>query len=94
MEDSAYRNVRRMSLADYCMIAKLDYPKLQHIIGVACEPVNGEFSSEDFVYLDVTEWSEEQEQEALQLKEEYQRIGMLVPRLAHENHFSFDNLGQ
>jgi len=76
-------------LADYCMIAELDYPKLQHIIGVALESNSREYSSEDFVYLDVTEWTDEQQQEALSLKTEYQRTGALVTRTTNEHHFSF-----
>lgn len=94
MGDVAYREVRRTMLADYCKIAKLDYPKLQHIIGVALELANVEYSSEDFVYLDVKEWTDEQQQEALSLKAKYQRIGALAARTTNEHHFSFDNLGK
>lgn len=92
IEDSVYRDVRRGMLADYCMIAKLDYPPIQHIVGVALESNSGEYSSEDFVYLDVTNWTDEQQQEALSLKMEYQRIGALATRLRNESHFDFKSL--
>lgn len=94
MEESAYRDVRSRMLMEYCMITKLDYPMFRHIIGVAHESSDTEYSSEDFVYLDATEWSDEQQREALSLKEEYQRIGVLATRSTRESLLSFDNLGQ
>lgn len=93
-EDTEYRDHRRKMLRDYCVITKLDYPWLQHIIGVAHESAGNKYSSEDFIYLDATEWSDEQQQEALSLKEEYQERGMLAKRITSEQHFSFDNLGR
>ena len=94
MEESAYRDVRSRMLMEYCMITKLDYPMFCHIIGVAHESSDTEYSSEDFVYLDATEWSDKQQREALSLKEEYQRIGALATRSTRESLLSFDNLGQ
>jgi len=92
MGDVAYNEGRRTMLREFCMIAKLDHPQLQHIIGVALEPPNVEYSSEDFIYLDLTEWSDEQQQEALSLKEEYQRMGLLATRSTRLDSFSFDSL--
>lgn len=92
MEENAYRDVRSTMLREHCMITKLDYPMFQHIIGVAHESSDTEYSSEDFVYLDATEWSDEQQQEALSLKEEYQRMGILATRSTGESILSFDNL--
>lgn len=62
MEEEAYRDVRSMMLREYYMITKLDYPMFQHIIGVAHESPDAEYSSEDFIYFDATEWSDEQQQ--------------------------------
>ena len=94
MEEGAYRDIRRMMLEEYCMITKLDYPMFRHIIGVAHESSDTEYSSEDFIYLDATEWSDEQQQDALSLKEEYQRIGLLATRSTGESLLSFDNWGK
>lgn len=92
MEDKDYRFVRRTMLTDYCMITKLDYPLLKHIIGVAHESSSVKYSSEDFVYLDATEWSDKQQQEALSLKKEYQRRGVLATRSTSEHLYFFNDL--
>ena len=78
--DDDYREVRKKMLADYCQIAKVDYPSVIHIIGIAHEPVDNETSSEDFVYLDAAEWPDDMKQEALRLKQEYQQNGLLAER--------------
>lgn len=94
MEENAYRNVRNTMLREHCMITKLDYPMFRHIIGVAHESSDIEYSSEDFMYFDATEWSDEQQQEALSLKEEYQRMGMLARRSTVRSILSYDDLGK
>ena len=51
-------------LTHYCKVMKIRFPHLQHIIGYATEPIKGEQRSDDLVYLDVTNWIEEDAQEA------------------------------
>ncbi|MFV0240914.1 MAG: YecA family protein [Lacrimispora sphenoides] len=80
MKDEEYRAVRRMMLSNYCAITKVDYPKISHIIGVAHESVDGTYTSEDFIYLDASEWSTEQQTHALSIKQEYEEKGLLGKR--------------
>ena len=72
MSDDGYRKVRKEMLMDYCSIVKAEYPEVLHIIGVAHESSEGQYTSEDFIYLDAREWSKEQQAEALKLKQEYE----------------------
>ena len=75
-----YRAVRKEMLADYCAITKVEYPEVSHIIGVAHESAEGQYTSEDFIYLDASEWSTEQQAGALALKKEYEERGLLKKR--------------
>lgn len=80
MEDADYRKVRIDMLRDYCAIAKSDLPQVQMVIGVAHE-TNEEFgSSEDFAALDAREWTAEDQEQALQVKEEYISKGLIGKR--------------
>lgn len=78
--DETYRNMRRRMLTDYCAIAKTDFPNAVQIIGIAHESSDTEYSSEDFVALSTSEWSNEDQKAALSLKEEYQEHGLLSER--------------
>ena len=80
MSDEDYRAVRKEMLADYCAITKVEYPEVSHIIGVAHESAEGQYTSEDFIYLDASEWSTEQQAGALALKKEYEERGLLKKR--------------
>lgn len=80
MSDEEYRSVRKEMLMDYCAITKVEYPEVSHIIGVAHESSEGQYTSEDFIYLDATEWSTAQQEGALALKREYEERGMLAKR--------------
>jgi len=70
-----YRVVRRNMLEACCMVAKLRFPTAEHIVGMATE--SGLFSdkSEDCIYLDVSEWTEEQQAEAQSLQRD---LGLLT----------------
>ena len=57
-----HRLSRRALLADYCRVMKVRFPDLQHVVGYATEPLDGEQHSEDLAYLDATNWSEEDAQ--------------------------------
>jgi hypothetical protein len=64
-----YREVRRNMLAAYCEVLRLRCPDALDIIGIASEPERfGGNSSEDLLYFDAREWTEElrQDAEALQ----------------------------
>ncbi|MEQ8672685.1 MAG: SEC-C domain-containing protein [Aggregatilineales bacterium] len=70
-----YREVRRGFLHACCMVAKLKYPNLSDFIGIATETVVTEFSSEDLLYYDGRDWTDEERQEAITLQND---LGLLV----------------
>jgi len=73
ISEKVYREVRQRYLHASCMVAKLGNPDATHIIGFATEsdPDNVE-RSEDFCFLDATEWPEKLQQEARKLQKEFQ----------------------
>lgn len=76
-----YRGVRRDFLQASCLAAKRMRPEIEHIVGIATEsgkPPNGR--SEDAVYIDMTEWTEELEQEAARIQEEEGIFTSPIPR--------------
>lgn len=87
MSDEDYRSVRRKMLRDHCIIIKADYPKFSHIIGVAHESAESTYTSEDFIYLDASEWSSKQQADALKLKEEYKKMHLLSERHLFQRTF-------
>ena len=64
------RRVRMNFLEALCMVTKLMYPDAQDIVGIATEAGNPEEMSEDALYLDASEWSDEQRAEAEKLQRE------------------------
>lgn len=80
MSDEEYRRVRRKMLSDYCLITKTDFPDVSQVIGVAHESSDIENSSEDFVCLDASSWTDADQENALRLRMEYQSIGALGER--------------
>ena len=69
------------AVAAYCKALKSRFPDLQHIVGYATEPVDGERRSEDLVYVDATNWTEEDAQTARTIQREG---GLLAsPRVTH-----------
>jgi Uncharacterized protein conserved in bacteria len=65
-----YREKRMHLLRACCLIAKTRIPSATTIIGIATEQLDCEERSEDFLALDATMWSEEDESEALKLQAE------------------------
>lgn len=64
-----YREVRGNLLEAYLMVAKHKFPEALDIVGIASEPVrSGRGSSEDLLYLDARNWSDEMEDEAIRLQ--------------------------
>lgn len=71
-----YREARATLLEGACLVSKKIYPEVLHIVGIAMEPyVDGVGSSEDFAYLDLREWSNEQESRATKFQEQ---LGILT----------------
>ena len=65
------RTVRQNQITHYCQVVKVKFPNAQHILGIATESGQGPNRSEDFVYLDAREWTEELQAEALELQKEF-----------------------
>ena len=80
MNDEDYRKVRFDMLRDYCLIAKGEHPLVQMVVGVAHESNEQNGSSEDFVTLDAEDWTEELQEQAMKLKDEYTQLGLLGKR--------------
>jgi hypothetical protein len=70
-----YRERRTTILAAYCHVAKVKRPELLDIIGLATEPLHVEQRSEDLVYIDARNWTEEDEAQTRELQA---RTGILV----------------
>jgi hypothetical protein len=72
--EQEYREMRRQILQSYCMVTKYKFPDAKDIIGIATESGLSEFRSEDLIYLDVREWTEENQAIA---EEFHNEIGLL-----------------
>jgi hypothetical protein len=58
--DTEYRPIRRAMLEIVCGAAKLKFPRLEKVIGIAIDaPKYSQMNSEDFILLDCDKWSEE-----------------------------------
>jgi hypothetical protein len=68
--DAAYREYRKSMLEAYCMVAKLRCPNAKLVIGLATEPRESEFSSEDLLAIDVSDWSDKEYEHARQIQED------------------------
>lgn len=91
-----YRLQRERLLELCCFLVKLVHPDARDVIGIATEPASSPESSFDLQYLDVQEWSDDQQKEALRIQaetrlftqlkdskrqvEEYPSLGVPVPR--------------
>ena len=62
------RDVRRGFLSACCGVVKLDFPDATEIIGFATDTMDADGSSEDYVYFDAREWTEEMAAQARQDK--------------------------
>lgn len=64
-----YRDFRAGLLIAYCKSAKLLKPERNIVVGVATDPPSGNGGSEDMIYLDTSEWSEEDYAESQEIRE-------------------------
>jgi hypothetical protein len=63
-QDSEYREMRRGFLQSYCMVVKHKFPDAEDIIGFATESGRREHGSEDLIYFDARQWTEEEQKDA------------------------------
>jgi hypothetical protein len=66
-----YRNHRKALLLAYCKVAKIVTKKVKNIVGIATEPLRTRGASEDLISVDVSEWTEDMEQEARMLQKNF-----------------------
>lgn len=71
-----YRRVRGQTLKDFCLLTKLRCPQAKHIIGIATESGQTKGRSEDAVYLDATNWTEENQRDAEEARDALIRGGL------------------
>jgi hypothetical protein len=65
-----YRETRRNILEIYCKTVKLKFPEAQHIVGIATESgFDNEGRSEDTMYVDAIDWTEEDDIRAKEASE-------------------------
>ena len=70
-----YREIRRNVLEACCSGVKLKFSDAQHIVGIATEPgFDNEGRSEDAMYFDATDWTEEDAARAIEICE---KLGIL-----------------
>jgi hypothetical protein len=70
-----YREARRNLLEACCSTVKLKFPDAQHVVGVATEPGFGNGGrSEDAMYFDATDWTEE---DAARAREASEKLDIL-----------------
>ena len=69
-EHGQYRKARFEQLRNRCIAAKAAHPDRRHIIGMALDARGVKGSSEDFIYLDTDDWTQEQLRNAEELRQE------------------------
>lgn len=75
-----YREMRGQLLASYLRITKLKFPEVKDIVGIATETGLSEERSEDVVYLNASDWTEEDDREAADLESEFSSQGLFGKR--------------
>lgn len=85
-----YREFRAGLLQCYCRVMKVKYPQLEHIVGIATESGHVKGRSEDLVYLDGTEWSDDDQAQAIELQK---KLGILKsPEVFHVHDTEYPEL--
>lgn len=85
-----YREFRAGLLQCYCRVMKVKFPQLEHIVGIATEPGRVKGRSEDLLYLDGTEWSDDDQAEAIDLQK---KLGILQsPEVFHVHDTEYPEL--
>lgn len=71
ISEEDYRAFRRFHLMQYCIVSKLKHQDAEHIVGIATDSGVQDFSSEDLVYYDATDWTTEDKQEAESISKDF-----------------------
>lgn len=83
-----YRLRRLRILQNYCTVARQKWPSALHIIGIATEHAGWSRSrTEDLVYLDGRDWSDELEQQAIMLQQQIPLLSNLRERKFTANEY-------
>lgn len=82
-----YREFRRGLLQDYCLITKLKFPHKKDFIGIATEPGNSGPKSEDLIYFNASDWTEEQAQKARELQQQTGIMTKITAGHIHEDEY-------
>jgi len=86
--NDTYREVRHEFLRACCLVAKLEYPHAEDIIGIATESDrNSKGHSEDALYFNARLWNPELKKEALELQSEYKILKKPNYGLIHVKEF-------
>lgn len=64
LSEREYREGRQDILLSYCMVVKYKFPDAEDIIGFATDSGRYQYRSEDLIYLDAREWTEENQKQA------------------------------
>jgi preprotein translocase subunit SecA len=71
VDDKKYRQSRSSLLEICCMVLKYKFPHVQNIVGIASEPSQSEYSSEDLIYFDARNWTAEHDEKAKVYQKQY-----------------------
>ncbi|MDD3050551.1 MAG: hypothetical protein PHR06_05330 [Candidatus Cloacimonetes bacterium] len=66
-----YRNFRKSLLAANCTVSKLKRPEAHYIIGITTEPSGTNGASEDLLFMDVREWTDDMQKAAVETQAEF-----------------------
>ena len=69
-DHDTYRKARMKELTARCVAAKAVHPERQIILGIALDARDVKGSSEDFLYMDTSEWTQEQVADAGKIRQE------------------------
>lgn len=86
-----YREMRREVLYSYCLVTKLKFLDAKDIVGVATDSGMDSYRSEDLVYLDGREWTEDEKKDAEYFSNEIGLLKTLKKYASKEYEFPVKN---
>ncbi|MBZ0280740.1 MAG: SEC-C domain-containing protein [Anaerolineae bacterium] len=90
-----YREFRLGFLKAYCTVVKLKFPNAVDIVGIATEPQPDASSTEDALYLDARDWTNEQQAQAQNLQKELDLLITPTHSFVKEKEYpDFPNYGR
>jgi hypothetical protein len=75
-----YRRIRGELLSCYLRITKVKRPEVKDIIGFATEPGTSKNRSEDIMYFDASNWTDQDEKETRRIEKEFVQCGLFGKR--------------